>query len=186
MKRTDKETSVQEISEYFSRSVAAVLVDFRGMSVTSITDLRSRFRKAGVAYRVVKNNLVRKALEGTKLEGNTVLDEQLRGPTAIAWSFEDPSAAAKIIRDFRKDQGDALSDKLNVKCGVVETSVFAGKNVENDMASLPGKDEVRAQLLAQLLAPAQNLVRQLAAPGQNLAYALDARQRQLGGGDAAE
>jgi large subunit ribosomal protein L10 len=176
MRRPDKEQTVEKLRETFERSVAAVLVDFRGIDVPTITDLRVRFRKAGVEYAVVKNNLVRKALEGTPLSGNGELEAQLTGPTAIAWSFEDPSAAAKIIKAFRKE-GDT-QEKLKVKGGLIDAAFLSGERVENELATLPGKDELRGMLLAQLLAPMQSLVRQLQAPGQNLAYALEARRTQ--------
>lgn len=179
MRRPQKENAVQQLKEAFEQSVAAVLVDFRGIDVPLITDLRDRFRAAGIEYRVVKNNLVKKALEGTEL-GNGQLDEQLAGPTAIAWSFEDPSAAAKIIKNFRKE--GEKQERLTVKCGILGEEVLGAERVEKELASLPGKDELRSQLLAQLMAPMQNLVRQLHAPGQNLAYALEARRNQQEGG----
>ena len=151
-----------------------------------ITDLRSRFREAGVEYKVIKNNVVAKALEGSDLGGNEDFMSSLVGPTAIAWSYEDPSAAAKIIKKFRKEHADDLTpknqpEKLLVKCGLLDGEVLDAKRVEKELATLPGKDEVRAMLLAQLMAPMQNLVAQIAAPGQNLAYALDAFQRKESG-----
>lgn len=174
--RTDKEAAVDDIRATFDRAIAAVLVDFRGMDVETITELRARFREAGVEYRVVKNNLVRKAIVGTELEGLTALDDQLKGPTGIAWSFEDPSSAAKILKEFRKAQPDDA--KIAIKGGVLEGKFLDGGRVEAELAALPGKNEIRAMLLAQLLAPAQNLVRQLNAPGQNLALVLDAYRRE--------
>lgn len=177
--RLAKEAEVAKIKESFENAIAAVLVDFRGTTVETITELRARFRAKGVEYRVVKNNLVKKALEGTPLAENDEFLKALAGPTAIAWSFEDPSTAAKVIKDFRKE-GDA-HEKLTVKCGVLENEVFVGERVEKELATLPGKDEIRAMLLAQLLAPAQSLVRQLSAPAQNFAYVLDALVREKGG-----
>jgi len=174
--RPEKLQAVELVRERFSRAVSAVLLDFRGIDVLTISDLRNRFRDQGVEYRVVKNNLVKKALLGTSLEGK--LDEHLKGPTGIAWSFEDPSAAAKIVRDFRKED---VGEKLGVKCGLLDETVMEGPRVETELASMPGKDEVRAMLLAQMMAPAQRLVQQLGAPAQNLAYALDAYRRQQEG-----
>ena len=173
-----KQEQIDQIKERFSRATAAVLVDFRGLNVLKSTELRNAFRKAGVDYKVVKNTLVRKAVEGTKLD-NDVFLKNLVGHTGIAWSYEDPSIGAKVIRDFRKDE--VVAAKLAIKCGVIENSVMEGARVETDLANMPGKNEVRAMLLATLNAPAQSLVRQLAAAGQNLAYVLDARQRQLEG-----
>jgi large subunit ribosomal protein L10 len=171
--RQNKATEIEEVRGKFEKSVSAVFVDFRGINVELITDLRARFRKAGIEYRVVKNTLIRKALDGTKV-GSQKLLPHLKGPTAVAWSYEDPSAAAKVIRDFRK--GGEAYEKLGVKCGLLDTSVVEGSKVESDLANMPGKDEMRARLLAQLLAPMQSLVRQLSAPAQNLAYVLEAKR----------
>ncbi|MGB5812222.1 MAG: 50S ribosomal protein L10 [Polyangiales bacterium] len=184
--RADKAAQVDSIRESFNNATATVLVDFRGVNVELITDLRSRFRAAGVEYRVIKNNVVRKALEGTDLADNDAFAANLVGPTAIAWSFDDPSAAAKVIKNFRKEFTDILQpkdkpEKLVVKCGLLDGEVLDGKRVEKELATLPGKDEIRASLLAQLMAPMQNLVAQLNAPAQNLALVLDAKRRQEAG-----
>ena len=155
-----------------------MLVDFRGLSVLKATELRNAFRKAGVDYKVVKNTLVEKAVKGTPLDNDKFL-QNLIGQTAIAWSYEDPSTAAKVIKDFRKDE--VVAAKLAIKCGIIENTVMDGSRVETELATMPGKDEIRAMLLATLNAPAQCLVRQLQAAGQNLSYVLDARKRQLEG-----
>ena len=174
--REKNEEQIAFIKDRFTRATAAVLVDFRGLNVLKSTELRNAFRKAGVDYKVVKNTLVRAAVKGTKLDTD-VFRKNLVGQTGIAWSYEDPSTAAKVLRDFRKDE--VVASKLAIKCGVVENTVMAGSRVETDLANMPGKNEVRAMLLATLNAPAQSLVRQLAAAGQNFAYLLDARKRQL-------
>jgi large subunit ribosomal protein L10 len=171
-----KQEQIDLIKDRFARATAAVLVDFRGLNVAKTTQLRNAFRKVGVEYKVVKNTLIEKAIKGTKLDDGKFV-ANLVGQTGIAWSYEDPSAAAKVLRDFRKDE--AVAAKLAIKCGVIENMVMEGPRVETELASMPGKNEIRAMLLAQLLAPAQSLVRQLSAPGQNLCYALDARKRQL-------
>lgn len=178
-----KKAQVEAIRESFEKAVSTVFVDFRGVDVETISALRVAFRKAGIEYRVIKNNLIRKALVGTPLEGNAQLDKSLAGMTGVAWSYEDPSAAAKVLRDFRKDKKDVLAkkdepEKLVPKAALLDANVLSGAEVETTLASMPGKNELRAQLLATLLAPAQNLVAQLAAPGQNLAYALDAYRRK--------
>ena len=175
--RTQKQGKVEAVRELFAHATSAVLVDFKGLDVESATELRARFRKVGVDYKVVKNTLIKLALKGTKLESNQKLQSYLVGPTGVAWSHEDPSAAAKIIKSFREDEKRA--EKLAVKCGVLDDAVLSGERVESELATMPGKDEARAMLLAQLQAPAQSLLRQLNAAGQNLAFALDARGRQL-------
>ena len=184
--RQDKAAQAVSIRESFDNASATVLVDFRGVNVEMITDLRSRFRAVGVEYKVVKNNVVRKALEGSDLADNDEFTAHLAGPTAIAWSFEDPSAAAKVIKNFRKEFTDVLQpkdgdEKLLFKCGLLEGQVLDAKQVENQLATLPGKDEIRASLLAQLMAPMQNLVGQINAPAQNLALVLDAYRRKQAG-----
>jgi large subunit ribosomal protein L10 len=177
MNREQKQEIADQLRDKFDRAIAAVLVGFDGLTVASVTDLRNRCREAGVEYMVVKNNVVRKALVGSPLADIEGLDGALKGPTAIAWSYEDPSSAAKIIKEFRQD--DLIKEQLTVKCGILENEFVDAARVETELASLPGKDEIRSMLLAQLLAPAESLVRQLNAPGQNLAYAIDARRRQL-------
>ncbi|MGB0679425.1 MAG: 50S ribosomal protein L10 [Polyangiales bacterium] len=173
----EKEAQVADLRANFDKAVAAVLVDFRGVGVLAITDLRQRFRAAGVEYRVVKNNLVKRALAGSSWAEAVEFQAQLKGPTGVAWSYEDPSAAAKVIKAFRKE-GEA-NEKLSVKCGVLDGTVLSSARVESELASMPGKDELRAQLLAQMLAPAQSMVRQLNAPAQSLVYVLQARAQQL-------
>ena len=164
-----KQQEVAMIRQQFDKATTAVFLDFGGVNVEQITNLRTEFRKAGVEYRVVKNTLVKIALKGTAYDSKE-FNAQLKGQTGIAWSFEDPSAAAKVIKSFR-GANDA-NQKLNVKCGVVDARVMPGAQVETVLATMPGKNELRAMLLATLQAPAQNL-----------ALALDAyRRKQEGGG----
>jgi large subunit ribosomal protein L10 len=105
------------------------------------------------------------------------LAETLIGPTAIAWSFEEPGAAAKVLKAFKKE-----NDKLTVKAALVDGKVIDSDAVVNQLATMPGKDELRAKLLATFQAPAQQFVQQLAAPAQNFVYLLSAKKDQ---GDAA-
>lgn len=174
--RTSKQEAITEIRDRFERASAAVLLNFRGMTVARTTELRNEFRKAGVDFKVVKNSLVKLAIKDTKLD-TPEFRKALVGETAIAWTYEDPSVAAKVVKEARKD--DVTAQRLTVKCGVLESQVMAAERVESELATMPGKDELRAMLLATLMAPAQQLVMQLTAPGQNLAFALDARKRQL-------
>lgn len=175
--REEKAKAVAEVKKDLGKATSVVLLGFKGMDVVSVTDLRARFRKAGVKYTVVKNKLIAQALKGSPLEGNKELVKVLKGETGVAFSFEDPSAAAKVVRDFRKE--GEKNEKLQVKAGLLETTLVPGSAVESQLASMPGKDELRAMLLATLQAPLQKLVQQLQAPLQNLVYVLDARRRQL-------
>lgn len=175
--RSEKAGVVDAVKAKFDKAVAVVLVNFQGIDVPQITELRDRFRAANVEYRVVKNRLIRQALEGSPYEGNETLEGALKGMTGVAWSYEDPSAAAKIIVSFRNE--DEENEKLEFKCGLLESEVLSPDRVANELATLPGRDELRAMLLAQLMAPAAQLVMLLNAPAQNLNFALDARKRQL-------
>jgi large subunit ribosomal protein L10 len=155
---------------------SAVLVDFKGMTVEEVTKLRAEFRKAGVDYKVVKNTLVKVALRDGPLKGK--LDVALVGMTGIAWSYEDPSSGAKVVKAFRKDPA---GEKLQIKAGLIEGSVLDAKGVEDQLASMPGKNELRARLLATMQAPLQSFVALLAAPAQNFVYLLASKEREGGG-----
>ena len=173
MERSAKDLQIGEIKSRFDKMTAAVLLDFKGMTVESATKLRAEFRKAGVEYKVVKNTLVKHAIKSTGYSGK--LDKALVGMTGIAWSYEDPSAAAKVVKAFKKD---AAGEKLTVKGGLIDGMMLDGKGVENQLASMPGKDELRSMLLATLQAPLQQFVALLQAPAQNLVYVLSAKERQ--------
>jgi large subunit ribosomal protein L10 len=175
MDRNQKETEVGALKDKFDRMVSAVLLDFKGLDVEAVTKLRDEFRSAGVEYRVAKNTLIKNAIQGQAYaEG---LGASLRGMTGIAWSFEDPSAAAKVVKAFRKDH-----EKLTVKAGLVEGQILSGPQVEGQLATMPGKDELRAMLLATFQAPSQQLVQQLNAAAQNFAYLLSAKKEAAGEG----
>ena len=171
MERQAKDTAIGEIKARFEKMTAAVFLDFKGMTVEHVTKLRAEFRKAGVDYKVVKNTLVKHAIKGASYESK--LDDVLVGMTGIAWSYEDPSAAAKVVKAFRKDPA---GEKLQIKAGLIEGSVLDAKGVEDQLATMPGKNELRAKLLATLQAPMQNLVMLLNAPAQNFAYLLSAKE----------
>ena len=178
MERAQKEQVVASVKEKFEKMTSAVFVDFKGLTVENVSKLREEFRKSGVEYKVVKNSLVRHAVEhhawGKKL------DKTLVGMTGIAWSYEDPSAAAKVVKAFKKD-----NPKLQIKAGLLEGDLMTGEQVENNLATLPGKDELRASLLATMQAPLQQFVQQLQAGAQNFVYVLAAREEKLKEGGAA-
>ena len=173
MERSQKEAVVGSVRQKFERMSSAVFLDFKGMNVESLTKLRDEFRKSGVEYRVVKNTLVRHAVKEHPW-ANT-LAKSLTGMTGVAWSYEDPSAAAKVVKAFRKD-----NQKLQIKAGLIEGQILSGDAVETQLATMPGKDELRATLLATLQAPLQQFVQQLNAPLQNFAYLLKAKEDAAG------
>jgi large subunit ribosomal protein L10 len=173
MERAQKEAIVGTIKAKFARMTSAVFVDFKGLNVDAVTKLRDEVRKSGVEYRVVKNTLVRNALkEHGWAKG---LDVTLTGMTGIAWSYEDPSAAAKVVKAFRKDHA-----KLKIKAGLIEGQVLSPDAVETQLATMPGKNELRATLLATFQAPAQQFLQQLNAPLQNFVYLLKAKEEAAG------
>jgi large subunit ribosomal protein L10 len=176
MNRTEKTELIGGLKDRFSRMTSAVFVSFEGMNVAAVTKLRDEFRKNGVDYHVVKNTLVKQALG----DGAQQLGKTLTGMTGIAWSYEDPSAAAKVVTAFKKDNA-----KLTIKAGLIDGKVIDARGVEDQLSKMPGKNELRGMLLATLQAPAQQFVAQLNAPLQNLAYLLAAKERQDGGGGEA-
>jgi large subunit ribosomal protein L10 len=170
--RGQKEAQVAEIKDRFGRMASAVVTDFRGLDVESINALRREFFKADVEYKVVKNTLVKRAIgEESYAEG---LSAFLAGPTAIAWSYEDPVAPAKVVADFAKS-----NEKLKIKCAVLDGEVLDEEKVQA-LSKLPGKDEIKSQLLATFMAPAQQMVRLLAAGPTNFLYLLNAKKNALG------
>ncbi len=173
MERATKDLQIGEIKGRFDRMTAAIFLDYKGMTVENDTKLRAEFRKAGVEYRVCKNTLVKHAIKDKAWAKG--LDATLVGMTGIAWSYEDPSAAAKVVKAFKKDP--AAGDKLTVKAGVIDGTILDGKAVENQLATMPGKDELRSMLLATFQAPLQQFVALLQAPTQNLVYVLAAKER---------
>jgi len=173
MDRTTKDAQLGEIRDRFGKMTAAVFLDFKGMTVEHVTALRAEFRKAGVDYKVCKNTLVRHALKDAPYSAK--LNDVLAGMTGIAWSYEDPSAAAKVVKAFRKNPA---GEKLQIKAGLIEGSIIDAKSVEDQLATMPGKNELRASLLATLQAPLQQFVALLQAPAQNLVYVLAAKERE--------
>ena len=172
--REGKSALITTVKGRFDKMTSAVFLDYKGMTVEQATTLRASFRKAGVEYKVVKNTLVKQALKDTAY--GSKLDDVLVGMTGIAWCYEDPSAAAKVVKEFKKAGGEA-GEKLKVKGGVIEGEVLSAARVENELATMPGKDELRGMLLATLQAPLSQFVRLLQAPSQNFVYVLAAKER---------
>src|SRR5690606_26470322 len=148
---------------------------YAGMSVEEVSNLRAKFRERGVEYKVFKNTLVKKALEGESFV-ESLAESALKGMTGVALSFEEPSAAARVVKDFVRE-----NDKLKIKAGLLDGAVLDAKAVEFQLATLPSKDEARSALLAQLIAPAQTLVRLLNTPAQNFVLLLEAKRNKEGG-----
>jgi large subunit ribosomal protein L10 len=182
MNKDQKSAEIDKVRERFEQSIAAVLVDFKGLKVGSATKLRREFKKANVEYRVVKNSLIRHALKDSpyksvvgSLERDTLRTQHksLTGMTGVAWCKEDPSAAAKVIEAFKKSAGPQ-GDKLVVKAGLLGNQVKERDWVEAEMSKLPGLKETQSMILATLQAPAQSVVGIINAPAQQLVYVLKA------------
>ncbi|MEM9691601.1 MAG: 50S ribosomal protein L10, partial [Myxococcota bacterium] len=126
MMRSDKQDTIERIRDRFGRMTSAVLVDYKGLDVATVTQLRDDLRQADVEYQVVKNTLTRLAIKDEPYAGD--LDAALTGMTAIAWSFEEPAAAAKVFKKFRKDHEDFV-----IKAGVIDGNVIDGDAVVNQL-----------------------------------------------------
>lgn len=172
MDRIQKETQVAEIKDRFGRMASAVVTDFRGLDVETLNSLRREFDKLDIEYKVVKNTLVMRAVSDAAFADK--LSGFMEGPTAIAWSYEDPVAPARVVADFAK-----TNDKLKIKCAVLDGQVLSEPQVIQ-LSKMPGKDEIKAQLLATFMAPAQTMVRLLAAAPTSFMYLLNARKSALG------
>lgn len=168
---SEKQALVEELKEKLSNTKGAVLTNYRGLNVAQDTKLRRKLREAGVEYRVVKNTMMRIAAQEAGLEG---LDESLEGPTAIAMSFTDPVAPAKVISDFVKEN---KLQALEVKAGVVEGKVIDAQGVKA-LASLPPREVLIAKALGSMQAPIVGIVNVLQGSIRNLVYALDAVRQQ--------
>lgn len=142
-----KKQIVAEIAEKLRESQTTVLVDYRGLTVAEVTELRKQLREAGVEFKVYKNKLVKRATAETDL---TALDEQLVGPTAIAFSNEDAIAPAKILHEFAKQH-----EALEIKAGIVEGAVVGVEEVKA-LATLPSREGLLSMLLSVLQAPMRN------------------------------
>lgn len=171
MLRSEKAEQVDFIKDRFSKMSAAVFVDYAGMTVDQVASLRNAFRERGVEYKVVKNTLIKRALaDESYLED---LSGPLKGMTGVAWSYEEPSAAARVLKDYIKE-----NEKPTIKGGLLDGQVLDGKAVETQLATLPSKDEARATLLATLMAAPQQLVMLLNTPASNFVRVLNAKQEK--------
>lgn len=170
MNRQEKLDIVAELKGTLGKVASLVVADYRGLTVEQVNGLRSEIRKNACNYRVIKNTLFKRAIAGTAMEGLTPL---FSGPTAIAYSFQDPVTPAKIIDKFAGDL-----KHLEVKGGFLDGQVLDQQGVKS-LASMKGKDDLRAELLATFMAPAQTFVRLTNAVVVNFLYLLKAREGAL-------
>ena len=152
--RAEKEQELQNLSEAFRATETAILVDYRGLNVPQVTELRRQLRAAHAQYRVVKNTLAKRAASDTSLEA---LEQFFEGTTAVAYTDDDAVALAKTLAAFMK-----RVPNLAVKAAIVEGKTITPTEVA-DLANIPGKPELYAKLLFLLQAPMQQFVSVLAA-----------------------
>lgn len=155
----DKKALVAEVAQVAAKAQSVVAAQYRGLTVTQMTDLRAKARAGGVYMRVVKNTLARKAMAGTAFES---MGPQLKGPLVLAFSKDDPGAAARLIKDFAKS-----NDKLIPTLVSIGGSVLPGKDLDK-VANLPTRDQALSLLLGVLKAPIEKFVRTVAAPHTKL------------------
>lgn len=155
----DKKALVKEVAEIAAVSQSVVAAEYRGITVTQMTELRARARAKGVCVRVVENTLAREALAGTSFEA---IGSRLKGPLVLAFSKDDPGAAARVVKDFAKS-----NDKLVATLVSLGGQVLPGSDLEK-VASLPTREQALSMLLGTLKAPIEKFVRTVAAPHTKL------------------
>lgn len=165
MQKSEKEALIAELHEKFAKTKTAVLAEFNKVNVETVTKLRKKFRDGGVEYKVLKNTLAKRAAKGTPVE---VIADDFKGSVAVALSYGDVIAPAKILSDFIKDM-----ETIKVRSASVEGKRVGPEGV-TALAKMPGLNELRAQILGMLNQPAGKLVRTIAAPGSQLARVLQA------------
>jgi large subunit ribosomal protein L10 len=143
-----KKQLVEEISTKFRESKSTIVVDYRGLTVGEVTELRKQLRDAGIEFKVYKNTMTRRAAEQAELVG---LNDALTGPNAIAFSNDDVVAPAKILNDFAKKH-----EALEIKAGVIEGNIATVEEVKA-LAELPSREGLLSMLLSVLQAPIRNL-----------------------------
>jgi large subunit ribosomal protein L10 len=169
--RAQKEQQVEELRERFGRATSVIVADYRGLDVKSVQDLRQKLRADANEYRVAKNTLLRRAVQGTELE---VLADRFRGPTAVAISFGDPVGLAKALVDYAKDH-----EAFEIQGGYLDGKALDTGEI-GKLATLPTLEQLRGKLVGLIQAPATKIAGVLQAPAGQLARVMTARKDQLG------
>jgi len=164
-----KKQFVQQLRERMEKSMVVILTDYKGLNVSTMTELRTRLREANVEYEVVKNTMLRRASEGTGVEA---IVGQFTGPSAIALSYDDPVAPAKVLTDFAK-----ANEKLEIKIGVMNGKILDLAAIKS-LSSLPSREELLATVLSAMIAVPTSLVRALSDVPRRMVNVLQAIKEQ--------
>lgn len=148
----DKKAIVAEVNETASNALSLVIADYRGVTSNGMSDLRAKARSENVSLRVVRNTLAKRAVEGTEYE---CVSEALVGPTILAFSMEDPGAAARLLKDYAKE-----NDKFEIKALAVGGDMLGADQIDR-LAKLPTRDQALALLMSVMQAPVTKLARTL-------------------------
>ena len=167
--RQQKEKLVESYQNGLAQAPHVFLIDYKGVTVTEVSELRRKVREAGGRYAVVKNRLVLRAIEGEALER---VKEQFQGPTAVAYSGDDPVGLAKAVTDFAKEV-----PAIEVKGGLVEGQPVAAEEVQQ-IAQLPSREELISKLVFLLQSPISSFVRTLAALPRQFVVVVDQIRQQ--------
>jgi len=170
-RKEQKAEQVELLTEKLKKAKVAVLTDYRGLTVSQLQELRGKLRTGDVEYRVIKNTLARRAAEAA---GVPALQSELEGPVAIAFGYEDLAVPSKLINEWLR----ATRLKLDIKGGLVEGRVFSPDQVKQ-LADLPSRETLIAQLMGTLQSPVAQLVGIMQTPLQSLVGVLNAYKTKL-------
>ncbi|MBC2717907.1 MAG: 50S ribosomal protein L10 [Desulfobacteraceae bacterium] len=169
LNKSEKKQLVEELHQKFTESKIVILTDYKGLDVDTINELRRKLTESNIEYRVVKNTLLIRASEDTDV---ALVKDQFKGPTAIALSYDDPVAPAKVLSEFAKE-----NDKLEIKIGVMSGKLL-DINAIKSLSALPSREVLLSQVLSAMNGVPTALVRVLNNVPEKLLYALQAIKDQ--------